>query len=190
MVRPYLAAFLLGVVTTACLAQGSLKVEARKQSPPKTVAPEIVRSLDGQAYQVKDEQGGRLADIWLRQAAPASEKPGGPKGAIQFPFLHGWRAARRARVRQGGARLSGPGHRQGRVHHALRLAAGQRRSPGCEHLPRLLLLLPASKDKSIAAPVRKQLEERSAESAGTSHPASFLFLMAPPDAKPVPAVHP
>jgi hypothetical protein len=44
------------------------------------------------------------------------------------------------------------------------------------------LLLPASKDKSLAAPARKQLEERSAESAGTSHPAVFLLLSAPPEA--------
>ena len=29
---------------------------------------------------------------------------------------------------------------------------------------------------------------RSAESAGTSHPASFLLLMAPPGAKPEPAM--
>jgi len=41
------------------------------------------------------------------------------------------------------------------------------------------LLLPASKDKSLVAPARKQLEERSAESAGTSHPAVFIMLMAP-----------
>ena len=51
-----------------------------------------------------------------------------------------------------------------------------------------VLLLPAAKDKSVAPPTRKQLEERSAESAGTSHPASFLMLMAPEGAKPESAV--
>jgi hypothetical protein len=51
-----------------------------------------------------------------------------------------------------------------------------------------VLLLPAGKDKAIAAPTRKQLEERSAESAGTSHPASFLLLMAPPGAKANPSM--
>ena len=51
-----------------------------------------------------------------------------------------------------------------------------------------ILLLPAAKDKAVAAPTRKQLEERSAESAGTSHPASFLLLMAPSGAKPEPAM--
>jgi hypothetical protein len=44
------------------------------------------------------------------------------------------------------------------------------------------LLLPASKDQSLTPPARKQLEERSAESAGTSHPAVFLLLEPPPDA--------
>ncbi len=43
------------------------------------------------------------------------------------------------------------------------------------------LVLPAAKDQSLALPRRKQLEERSAESAGTSHPAVFLLLAAPPD---------
>ena len=43
------------------------------------------------------------------------------------------------------------------------------------------LLLPAAKDQSLALPPRKQLEERSAESAGTSHPAVFLLLAAPPE---------
>jgi hypothetical protein len=44
------------------------------------------------------------------------------------------------------------------------------------------LLVPASKDQSLALLPRKQLDERSAESAGTSHPAVFLLLEAPADA--------
>ncbi len=50
-----------------------------------------------------------------------------------------------------------------------------------------VLLLPASKDKALAPPTRKQLEHRSAEAAGTSHPASFLLLLAPPERKSEPA---
>ncbi len=189
MVRPYLAAFLLGFVTAPCLAQGALKVEARKQSPPKTVAPEILRSLDGQAYQVKDEQGGRLADIWLRQAAPASEKPGEPKGTIQFPFFTDGELLGVLEFGKEGHDYRDQAIAPGvyTMRYGLQPINGDHL--GVSTYRDYVLLLPASKDKSIAAPVRKQLEERSAESAGTSHPASFLFLMAPPDAKPIPAVH-
>ena len=37
------------------------------------------------------------------------------------------------------------------------------------------LLLPAAKDQKLDLPPRKQLEQRSAESAGTSHPAVLLL---------------
>ena len=39
--------------------------------------------------------------------------------------------------------------------------------------------LPAAKDNSLDLPPRKQLEERSAEAAGTSHPAVFMLLSSP-----------
>jgi hypothetical protein len=41
------------------------------------------------------------------------------------------------------------------------------------------LLLPAAKDVAPAAVAKKPLEERSAESAGTSHPATLMLLTAP-----------
>ncbi len=41
------------------------------------------------------------------------------------------------------------------------------------------LLLPAAKDTSLTALPRKQLETRSAESAGSSHPAVFFMLAVP-----------
>jgi hypothetical protein len=44
------------------------------------------------------------------------------------------------------------------------------------------LILPAAKDTTVAVPTRKQLEDRSAQAARTSHPAAFLLLEAPADA--------
>ena len=49
------------------------------------------------------------------------------------------------------------------------------------------LLLPAAKDKTVASLPRKQLEDQSAESAGTSHPAVF-FMLDVPGRRPRPAV--
>src|SRR5690606_8836893 len=50
-------------------------------------APEIAVTLEAKGYRISEEGGGPLAEIWLRKAIPASEKPAGAKGAIQFPFL-------------------------------------------------------------------------------------------------------
>ena len=41
------------------------------------------------------------------------------------------------------------------------------------------LLVPAAKDKSLANLTQKRLEEQSAESAGTNHPAILMLLPAP-----------
>jgi hypothetical protein len=42
-----------------------------------------------------------------------------------------------------------------------------------------MLLLPAAKDTTVAPLKKKPLEERSAESAGTSHPAVLILLAVP-----------
>src|SRR5208283_1704062 len=38
-------------------------------------------------YRIVDGQGKPFADLWLRQSIPATSKPSGAKGVIQFPFL-------------------------------------------------------------------------------------------------------
>ena len=50
------------------------------------------------------------------------------------------------------------------------------------------LLLPAAKDTSTDDLAKKPLEERSAESAGTSHPAVLMLLTAPASGPPAPAM--
>jgi hypothetical protein len=51
------------------------------------------------------------------------------------------------------------------------------------------LLLPAAKDQKPDLPARKQLEQRSAEAAGTSHPAVLLLQPASNDSsKPNPVM--
>src|SRR5262249_39073479 len=148
-----------------------------------------LQGLDGkQAYRIKDEQGGDFARIWLRKATPASEKPGEPKGVIQFPFLADGELV-------GVLELAKEGHdyRDQAVNKGVYTMRYGLQPVNGDHLGvspyrDYILLLPAAKDKAIAAPIRKQLEERSAEAAGTSHPATFYLIMAPAGAKPEPAM--
>jgi hypothetical protein len=187
--RPILAALLLCSSPYAVFAQESLKVQGVKQDAPSSLGPEILRVLDRQAYRIQDEQGGDFARIWLRQATPGSEKPGGPKGAIQFPFLADGELLGVVEFAKEGHDYRDQPISKGvyTMRYGLQPVNGDHL--GVSTYRDYILLLPATKDKSLAVPNRKQLEERSAEAAGTSHPAAFLLLMAPPGAKSDPAMH-
>jgi hypothetical protein len=186
--RLFRVAYLLGVMATGAFAQESLTVQARKQAPPSTVAPEILKVLDGQGYRIQDEKGEPYAEIWLRQATPGSDKPSGPKGAIQFPFLADGELLGVLEFGKEGHDYRDQPIAKGvyTMRYGLQPVNGDQL--GVSTYRDYVLLLPAGKDKTLAAPTRKQLEERSAASAGTSHPASFLLLMAPPGAKPDPSI--
>jgi hypothetical protein len=170
------------------LAQESLKVQAVKQAPPTAIGPEILRGLDSQAYRIQDEQGGDFARVWLRQATPVSETPGGPKGTIQFPFLADGELLGVLEFAREGHDYRDQPIAKGVYTMRFGLQPVNGDHLGVSTYRDYVLLLPAAKDRTPAAPNRKQLEQRSAESAATSHPASFLLLMAPPGAKPEPSV--
>jgi hypothetical protein len=180
---------LIAVSASAVLAQDSFKVQAVKHAPPSSVSPEILQGIDGQqAFLIQDEQGGDFARIWLRKATPGSEKPGGPKGVIQFPFLADGELLGVLEFAKEGHDYRDQAVAKGvyTMRYGLQPVNGDHL--GVSPYRDYILLLPTSKDKAVAAPTRKQLEERSAEAAGTSHPASFLLVMAPNGAKPEPAM--
>jgi hypothetical protein len=187
--RSFWVAFWLCATTTGGFAQESLTVQAHKQAPPSSLSPEILKVLDGQSYRIQDEKGEPFAEIWLRQATPGSEKPAGPKGTIQFPFLADGELLGVLEFGREGHDYRDQPIAKGvyTMRYGLQPVNGDHL--GVSTYRDYILLLPAAKDKTIAAPTRKQLEERSAESAGTSHPASFLLLMAPPGSKPDPTMH-
>ncbi len=174
-----LSLVLLFAFTSECFCQESWKVEVLKQAAPQAVAPEIRSVLGNQGFRIRDEQGQSHAEIWLRRAIPISGKPNGPKGAIQFPYLKEGELL-------GSLQFTDEGHDyrdQPITKGVYTLRYGLQPVNG-DHLGvstyrDYSLLLPASKDRSLKAPAKKQLEERSAESAGTSHPAVFIMLMAP-----------
>lgn len=189
MMRSFLASLVFFVTATTALAQDSLKVEAVKQGPPASVSPEILQAVDGdQAIRIQDGQGGDFARIWLRKATPGSQKPAGPKGVIQFPFLADGELLGVIEFVKEGHDYRDQAVAKGvyTMRYGLQPVNGDHL--GVSPFRDYILLLPASKDKALAPPTRKQLEERSAEAAGTSHPASFLLLMAPAGSKAEPSM--
>jgi hypothetical protein len=174
---------------TSGLGQESFKVSVLKEPPPGSVAADVRSAMNGQGFRIQDDQGRTLADVWLRKAIPSSDKPSGPKGALQFPFLADGELL-------GVLQFATEGHDyrdQPIAKGAYTMRYGLQPVNG-DHLGvstyrDYSLLLPASKDQSLGAPPRKQLEEQSAVSAGTSHPAVFLMLRPPPEAaKAVPSM--
>jgi hypothetical protein len=174
-----ISAFLVSTCGPACLAQESYKASVLKQAPPESIAAEIRETLDGHGLKIENDQGQTLAEVWLRKGTPAAEKPSGPKGEIQFPFLADGELL-------GAVQFATEGHDyrdQPIAKGVYTLRYGLQPVNG-DHLGvstyrDYSLLLPAAKDRSLKPPPRKQLEGRSAEAAGTSHPAVFLMLEAP-----------
>jgi hypothetical protein len=172
----------LGAWAATAPAQESLKVSVLKEGSPAALAEEIRKATNPDGYRVTNAQGETLADIWLRRTVPSSDKPSGPKDTIQFPFLADGELL-------GVIRFASEGHdyRDQPIAKGVYTMRYGLQPVNGDHLGvstyrDYSLILPAAKDQSLVLPPRKQLEERSAESAKTSHPAVFLLLEAPADA--------
>jgi hypothetical protein len=176
----------LGLIATLSLlfagvarAQDTYKIEPSSDPPPAALAGPIKETLEPKGYRVMDGSGKALATIWLRKGIPASAKPGASKGSILFPFF-------------------AEGELLGSIQYAAegRDYRDQSISPGVytlrygiqpmngDHLGVSLyrdyvLLSAAAKDKEAAALKQKDLEKRSAEVAGSNHPAVLMLLKAP-----------
>jgi hypothetical protein len=179
--RSFFVSLFLLAGATAGIAQESIKVSVLKQPPPGSIAAPIRDDLNGQGYRIQDDQGRTFADIWLRKAIPSSEKPTEPKGAVLFPFLADGEVV-------GVLQFASEGHdyRDQPIAKGVYTMRYGLQPVNGDHLGvstyrDYSLILPAAKDRALVLPARKQLEERSAESAGTSHPAVFLLLAAPSD---------
>jgi hypothetical protein len=157
------------------LAQGTYKVSVLKEAPPEAASAGIRGLLNGEGLRIQDDKGQTLADIWLRKTVPASEKPSGPKGAVLFPFLADGELI-------GVLQFASEGHDyrdQSIVKGSYTMRYGLQPVNG-DHLGvstyrDYSLLLPAAKDQKVDLPSRKELEQQSALSAGTSHPAILLL---------------
>jgi hypothetical protein len=172
---------LLGVLVlfaTRAVAQ-EYKVEASKEAPPAPLSAAIKDALNPQGYRVVDDKGAPYAEIWLRKGIPATGKPAGPQGPIQFPFLTDGELI-------GVLRFPAEGHDyrdQSIAKGAYTMRYGLQPVNG-DHLGvstyrDYVLLLPAAKDMAVANVDRKTLEVQSEAAAGSSHPAIFILLTPP-----------
>jgi hypothetical protein len=187
--RSYSVALIMLGWATAGWAQESIKVTELKQPAPESIPAAVRSTLFAQGYRVQDQQGRTLMDLWLRKETPSAEKPAGPKGPVQFPFLADGELIGVLQFATEGHDYRDQPIAKGvyTMRYGLQPVNGDHL--GVSTYRDYSLLLPASKDQVVAAPSRKQLEERSALSAGTSHPAIFLLLEAPADSsKSSPAV--
>ncbi|MDG3002624.1 hypothetical protein [Paludisphaera mucosa] len=166
--------------TTAAAADEPYKIEALNEAPPQELAPGVKGVLDSQGFRVVDPEGRPLVDVWLRKGTPATAKPAGPKGAVLYPVLTEGELI-------GAVKFAAEGHDyrdQPVAAGVYTLRYGLQPVNG-DHLGVSVnrdyaLLLPTAKDADTADLPRKKLEERSAESVGTTHPG-VLLLLAPPD---------
>jgi hypothetical protein len=173
-----LAALLGCLFVGSASAADGWKASVVKQPPPAAVSAEVRDVLADEAVRIVDDHGQKFADIWLRRSVPSAAKPAGPKGPVQFPFLAEGELI-------GVLELATEGHDyrdQSIAKGCYTMRYGLQPVNG-DHLGvstyrDYSLLLPAAKDTSLALPKRKQLEERSAESAGTTHPAVLIMFTA------------
>ena len=152
-----------------------------KQSPPESVSAVVRESL----FRARISNSGRPGPNarWISgcgRRRQVSEKPAGPKGAVQFPFLADGELVGVLQFAMEGHDYRDQPIAKGvyTMRYGLQPVNGDHL--GVSTYRDYSLLLPAAKDQALALPPRKQLEERSALSAGTSHPAIFLLLEAPP----------
>lgn len=165
------------------LGQESYKVDPLKSAPPSGLAAPVKEALASEGLRVTDGDGKPFAEVWLRKAVPATSKPSGPKGAVQFPVLSEGELL-------GAVRFVVEGHDyrdQSIPPGVYTLRYGLQPING-DHLGvspfrDYALLLPAAKDGSTAPLEKKPLEKTSAETAGASHPAVLMLLAAPANAK-------
>ena len=187
-VSPALPAFALLVLLSSVAGAEEYKIEPLKEAPPSVLAAEIRGILATEGYRVVDGQGKSIAEVWLRKSIPASEKPGAMKGQILFPFLAEGTLLGALRYPVEGHDYRDQSIAQGvyTLRYGLQPVNGDHL--GVSPYRDYALLLPAAKDTKVADLPKKSLEERSAESAGTSHPAVLMLLMPPAGAGAAPAM--
>ncbi len=177
--RAILLAVLAFCPLVASAQNGPFTVETTDAAPPEALAAPIKDVLDTKTgYRVLDSEGKPYATIWLRKAIPATSKPSGPKGAILYPFLSegellgGFQFATEGYDYRDQAILPG-GYT---LRYGLQPVNGDHL--GVSPHRDFGLLLPAAKDTKVEPLAEQALEDRSAEAAGTSHPAVLMLMPA------------
>jgi hypothetical protein len=164
---------------SALPVQAAMKVEVLKEAPPAALGQAIRGVLFDRGYRIFDETGNPFVDVWLRKSIPSTAKPAGPKGTIQFPFFAEGELLGACQFATEGRDYRDQEIPKGyyTLRYGLQPVNGDHL--GVSPFRDYALLLPGAKDNSLDLPPRKQLEERSAEAAGSSHPAVLMLLSSP-----------
>ena len=175
-------------LASPALAQDAYKAEPFKAEAPEGVSPAMRKELAEDGVRILTADGKPFAEVWVRKGIPASAKPSGTKGTVQFPVLAEgeW---------LGVLKFAAEGHDyrdQSIPPGVYTLRYGLQPVNG-DHLGvstyrDYALLLPSAKDDGTADLAKKALETTSAETAGASHPAVLMLLLAPEGTKPEPKV--
>lgn len=185
---PVLLGLLILTGATPDRAQdGPLRVEPLAEGSPTELSAPIRGALMDKGLRVLDSKNQPYAELWLRKAVPASATPGGPKGAVLFPVLGEGELIGAMKLIQEGHDYRDQAITPGvyTLRYGLQPVNGDHL--GVSTYRDYALMLPAGKDTALDALGRKPLETRSAEAAGTNHPA-VLMLIAPPAGASTPGV--
>jgi hypothetical protein len=174
----------LAVVPGLARAEGPYKAEVLKEGPPSGLSAAVKGEMGASGYRIVDASGKPYADLWLRKATPASGKPAGASGTTQFPVLA--EGVLLGAIRYG---AEGQDFRDQTIPPGLYTVRYGLQPQNGAHLGKstyrdYFLLLPAAKDTSADVLAKKPLDERSAEAAGTTHPACLELLAAAEPVKP------
>jgi len=164
-------------------AQGPFKAEVLKEAPPTALAAALKAELAPTGYRVVNGEGKPYADVWLRKAVPATGKPNGPSGTIQFPVLAEGVLLGAVRYAEQGQDYRDQAIKPGVYTLRYGLQPQNGAHLGASDFRDFALVLSASKDTTPATLEKKPLDERSAEAVGTSHPGVLVLLAATEPAK-------
>ena len=186
--RVSLCCLAVALWTAAASAQESYTIEPLNEAPPTALAAPLRATLSAAGYKVVDGGGKTYAEIWLRASVPAAEKPGASKGQVLFPFLAEGELIGALRFPGEGRDYRDQSIAKGvyTLRYGLQPVNGDHL--GVSPFRDYVLLLPAAKDVATAKLAKKPLEDRSAEAAGTSHPAILMLVTAPASGPKPPAI--
>lgn len=182
-IRTRLFTFILSasaVLPTAALAQDPpYTVEPLKEAPPEGLAGPIRDQLQAEGVRVLDGEGNPFVEFWLRREVPVSSPHSGAKGAILYPEIQEGEFI--GAVRFPGEwydyrdQVVNPGAYT--IRYGLQPVNGDHL--GVSTYRDYVLLLVGGQDKEPAPIAQMPLEDRSAEAAGSNHPAVMMLLPAP-----------
>jgi hypothetical protein len=173
----------LALIGPVAQAEDSYSVEVLAEAPPEAIAAPVREALQQEGLRVLDAEGSPVVDLWLRKAVPAKEALSGPTGSVLLPFLEAGQLVGAMRLED----ESGDYKDQVILPGVYTMRYGLQPVDG-DHLGisafrDYFLLSMADEDTEVEPITQEDLQFLSTGPSGTNHPAVFLLLPAPEEAK-------